>query len=206
MLIVFIEKDIGNNTIKPLDKKFFIPPIKKIDYRILKENPELELQIAELYKEVYSAPPWNEEWTIESALNELNEVKEKEGFTGVIYEEREIIGFSWGYKLPKKNTSRVDFEKINLELKNKNINPELCFYGAETGVQESSREKGIGSKLLKERTKFCINFRYFLFRTKNPQMLRLYQKQLGNEILAFPEESSYKDGKVYVCENKMKRR
>ena len=33
-----------------------------------------KLAIAELYAQVYGAPPWDEEWTLESALAEFEEV------------------------------------------------------------------------------------------------------------------------------------
>lgn len=168
----------------------------------LDEIPELKLEIASLYKDVYSAPPWSEYWTIESALDELNEVKEKSGFKGVIIRNKKLIGFSWGYKLPKQNTSRVDFKKINEEIIKQNLNPDACFYGADTGVKEYCRKQGIAGFLLKERTKNCKEFDFFLFRTKNPQMLRLYQNQFGNELFSFLEESSYQDGRVYIFQKK----
>ncbi len=204
--------------------------IKRINKEILDKDANLKKGIASLYASIYSAPPWCEEWTQESALAELEEVIQKEGFAGVIAEKtidleklegarREIdslsvsflkelvdfvknpiVAFSWGYKVPEENTSRVPFGKIRAILSDKNIDPNRAFYGADTGVKPELREKGLATLLLAERSKASNDCNTVIFRTKNPQMLRIYRNALGEEIFSFPEESAYKEGRVYVFE------
>ncbi len=171
----------------------------KFDKQELEKNNNLKIEIADLYAGIFSAPDWNEEWNRESACSELEEVVEKEGFTGlVVKKENKVIGFSWGYNFSKKNSSRVLFEKIRGELESKNIPLDSTFYGADTGVDSSYRLQGIASKLLAERTKLTENMNYVCFRTKSENMLKIYRKTFGDELFSFPEESSYEGGRVYV--------
>ncbi|MEA3430426.1 MAG: hypothetical protein U9R08_04090 [Nanoarchaeota archaeon] len=168
-----------------------------INKDFLDANPYVRNEIADLYTEIYNASPWNEDWTKESALNELLEVEQKQGFAGAVARDQELVAFSWGYKVQSENTARVDFRKIRAKLEMVGLDPEDAFYGADTGVRIDYRKNGIGSLILKERAK-STDAGVVLFRTLNPQMLRIYRTALGKEIFSFLEESSYKGGRVYV--------
>lgn len=152
--------------------------------------------IAELYARIFSAPPWNEEWTVESALVEFDEVSKKQGFKGVCARKnQELVGFSWGYALSDQNTSRVAFDKIVSELELKGISLEDCFYGADTAVREDLRRLKIGTAMLKARN---TDSSVLLFRTLNPAMVDCYRQLFGEEKFAFLEESAYAGGRIYV--------
>lgn len=170
-----------------------------IDNDKLGKDRDIRLNIADLYAKIYSAAPWYEKWTRESALAELDEVKEKQGFVGVLASlEDKLIGFSWGYDIPLENTSRVDFDKIRRELLTKNLDLNKAFYAAETGVELDFRRQGIGRLLVKERLRATKGKEFILYRTKNPQIINIYRTLFGNELFSFPEESAYKDGRIYV--------
>lgn len=171
----------------------------KFDKAELEKDSDLKIEIADLYASIFSAPDWNENWDRGRACSELEEVIEKEGFTGlVVKKENKVVGFTWGYNFCKENSSRVLFDKICEELESRSIPPEKTFYGADTGVDSAYRSQGIASKLLAERTKLTENMNYVCFRTKSENMLKIYRKTFGDELFSFPEESSYEGGRVYV--------
>jgi hypothetical protein len=158
--------------------------------------------LARLYCQIYNGAPWFENWTTSCAINEIDEVSFKDNFRGVVAKDAGfLVGFSWGYRVPYENSSRVDFEKIRKELSNQEIDSSQVFYGADTGIRDDYRRQGLASKLLFERTRKS-SFDYVAFRTKNLGMLRIYQRAFGEELFSFPEESSYEGGRVYVLEVK----
>lgn len=178
--------------------KVFCKVFIVINERVLNNRNGLQKEIADLYAKVYNAPPWNEDWTQASALDELMQGLQKEGFSGVVLGDKKLIGFSWGYKVPLKSTERVDFEKIREEIRKRNLNPDKAFYGAETGIDFDYRKKGLATKLLEERSKKNEECDVLCFRTKNPLMLKIYNRAFGKEDFSFPEETSYNGGRVYV--------
>lgn len=163
-------------------------------------NSELQNKIAEAYMNIFNGPPYYESWTKQESLDELLRSSRKEGFICVFAEkEEDIIGFSWGYKLPENNLERIAFEKIRNKLEENKINPNKTFYGAESGVRIDLRKKGIGTLMLRKRFAACKDFNTVIFRTKNPTMINIYRKVAGKkEKLSFLEESSYEGGRVYV--------
>ncbi|HLC84300.1 MAG TPA: hypothetical protein VJH22_00730 [Candidatus Nanoarchaeia archaeon] len=156
--------------------------------------------VSRLYASVFSAPPWNEDWTLESALRELDEVRTKAGFSGVIARSGDgiLLGFLWGYLVPPENTARVDFEKIRRELTQRQIAPNETYYWAEAGVRTDSRKRGIATLLL-ERTIAKGDYKLLCVRTKNPTIVDMFRRACGGpEDFSFPEESSYPGGMIYV--------
>lgn len=54
-------------------------------------------ELAKLYVDAFNSPPWNDEWTIESASNRLLQMINCDGFDGLIcYENNNIIGLILG--------------------------------------------------------------------------------------------------------------
>lgn len=50
-------------------------------------------ELAKLMVDVYNAPPWNDKWTVETALESLNDISDFPKFFGnVIVDENKIIG------------------------------------------------------------------------------------------------------------------
>lgn len=121
------------------------------------------------------------------------------GFTAVCAENEsgKIVGFSWCYSLPKNSVERIDFSLMNVELELRGYDSASAVYGAETGVIPEYRQQGLASEMLKVRLS-QTDSELILFRTKNPQMLRLYEYAVGTPLFSFKEESSYIGGKVYV--------
>ncbi len=172
-----------------------------ISNRILEENLNLRTNIASTYVKVYNGPPWNEDWTKKSALEELDKAMEKLGFVGVVIDDGCTVGFSWGYKLPENDLARLPCRDIRSKLVQRGLNPDQVFYGADLGVLPEFREQGLGTRLLNERRRLSGNFEIFISRTKNPKMLNLWRKIYGQEEFSFSEESCYKGGRVYVFLN-----
>lgn len=88
-----------------------------------------------------------------------------------------VVGFSWGYKIPNKRTTSVNFPEVTLALRALGISKEQAFYGAETGVVEKYQGQGLGRKLVSLRTRnsFEQGFKIFLNRTINPRMRKILQ-------------------------------
>ena len=50
-------------------------------------------ELAKLMVDIYNAPPWNDKWTVETALESLNDISDFPKFFGnVIVDENKIIG------------------------------------------------------------------------------------------------------------------
>jgi hypothetical protein len=106
------------------------------------------------------------------------------------------VGFSWGFQIPQDRTRSVNFPIIVPLLKEKGINPEKTFYGAETGVREEYQDRKIGSVLVSKRSlaAFEEGYSYFTFRTINPKMIRiisnLFSDKFPLELFKDPETGS----------------
>ncbi len=123
----------------------------------------------------------------------------KDGFEGVLAEDGsgDVVGFTWCYSLPAESVGRIDFALMNCVLKKNGLEPSQAIYGAEMGVLPAYRGLGVAYSLLKARLD-SSEADLSITRTKNPKMLYLYRKTLGDPILSFREESSYKGGVAYV--------
>ncbi len=162
--------------------------------------------VANLYSEVYNGPPFFESWDWSSAYDELLTSASKKGFVGVFaISNSELVGFSWSYLLPNCEVDRIDFPKMQNALMEKSLDPSKAVYGAETGVKDLFRNRGIATAMLSERVSQYADCETVLFRTKNPQMVRLYENTIGPVLFSFPEESSYVGGRVYVFDLKSRK-
>lgn len=84
---------------------------------------------AELYRTVFNRPPWNDEWTVETARNRLSEILETPGYRGYKASlEGELVGFVVG-NLEQWDTGRRFFVE------------ELC-------VHPDDQQRGIGTRLV----------------------------------------------------------
>ncbi len=94
-------------------------------------------QLTEIYKAVFAEPPWNETWNDKQVKEDLElAVSQPLPVILVAEDDKEIIGFTWGYKLP--------FEKFYF-LKGKVS--EKASYIDEIAVKKEKRRKGIGTLL-----------------------------------------------------------
>lgn len=100
-----------------------------METRELKES-DLK-RCSEIYKDVFSRDPWNEEWEINIAYKRLNHFFNSESFIGVVsILDENIIGFALG-----------------------NIEPFLhgdIFYLREMCVLPKNQKKGLGTNLVNE--------------------------------------------------------
>ncbi len=88
-------------------------------------------EIAEMYVETFNAPPWNDEWTLETASKRLHQMTNCEGFYGLkAYLHGELCGMILGSEEQFYNG--------------------VMFNAKEFCVKNEMRNKGIGTKILTE--------------------------------------------------------
>ena len=108
----------------------------------------------------------------------------------------EPIGFSWGYPIPEEKTQSVNFPVIRAMLKERGVNPNEVFYGAETGIVAEYQRRGLGSIIVSARCLEAqkINYKFFANRTINPQMKAINNNIFSNsqprELFEDPETKS----------------
>ncbi|MBT6690376.1 GNAT family N-acetyltransferase [archaeon] len=122
----------------------------------------------------------------------IDEALDKEGFEGfMLYDENRPIGFSWGYMVPDKKTTSVNFPKVKDLLNNEGFVPNKTFYGAESGIIDSYQNRGLGSVLVAKRLEKAAkrNFEHFVNRTINPAMGIITSKTLSGK----PPRDLFKD-------------
>ena len=87
--------------------------------------------LAELYVEAFNAPPWNDQWTVESAAKRLSQMMNCEGFYGLVsVEDDRICGMILG-------NHEIFYDCTHFNIK------EFC-------VDIKLRGAGVGTKLLDE--------------------------------------------------------
>ncbi len=148
-----------------------------------------------MYVTIFNESPFFEDWNKKSALKELNYQINNLEFSGLL--ETQIGGFCFGYSLPEKNSSRVDYELINSILQEKGFGFANTFYVSEVGVIPNKQNKGLGTKLLNGLTNLISDYDLVVFRTKNPLMVRIGEKVFGKPFFSEVEESSYEGGRIY---------
>jgi len=97
-------------------------------------------QIIEIYQAVFAEPPWNETWTSEQVLEDLDFARlQVAPIVLVAEQESRLVGMIWGYKIP--------LEKFPF-LKGR-ISPNAS-YMDEIAVASPMRGKGIAKNLGRE--------------------------------------------------------
>lgn len=141
-------------------------------------------------------------WRDGSAENVYNTAKNLEGFCGVTtILQGTIIGGSWGYKLPDKNTETALFLEVRKNFGDKNINPNTVFYAAENFVHPLFQGKGIGQINSYERLKTAKNCGYegVTLRTTNEFSKRVLENLMGTEnvIAIFNDPDPKKSDRIW---------
>lgn len=115
-------------------------------------HPTLMQSLAEVYCDIWSEPPWNEDfWRPDQVLNDLRSYLKKPGARGFVALAQErglgqakLAGFCWGYIVNQSDlrdiSSSQDLDQLFTE--NKSI-----FYFSELGVAKDWRNQGIGKGL-----------------------------------------------------------
>jgi aminoglycoside 6'-N-acetyltransferase I len=118
-------------------------------------------ELAKMYVEAFNAPPWNDEWTIDTVTKRLLQMMNCEGFSGLIcLKENLICGMILG-------NSEPFFDCTHFNIK------EFC-------VRLSLRGTGIGTDLLNEFEKLLLEQgidETYLFTSRMDETERYYQKR-----------------------------
>ena len=118
-------------------------------------------ELAKLMVDVYNAPPWNDKWTVETALESLNDISDFPKFFGnVIVDENKIIGGIIGHI--------------------RRYSSESTFYIDEFFISEKYRGTGLAKELyqtsIKELQQRGISGAFFTT-LKNSRAYNFYLKQ-----------------------------
>ena len=98
-------------------------------------------ELAKLMVDVYNAPPWNDKWTVETALESLNDISEFPKFFGnVIVDGNKIIGGIIGHirRYSIESTFYIDEFFISEEYRGTGLAKELY----QTSIKQL-KQKGI---------------------------------------------------------------
>lgn len=122
----------------------------------------------------------------------LDAIQQKEFIGYLLEKNNRMIGFTWGYQVPKEKTPSVNFTSVRNLLEKQGIDSDRSFYCAELGVIEQERQKGLGLLLSTKRiyTAARNGFATLLVRTKNP-VIKAINKRLfdteAKELFQDPE-------------------
>lgn len=115
----------------------------------------------------------------------INEAMSMDSFLGYgIFDQSRLIGFTWGFSIPRARTESVTFPEIMPALVKYDVDPAQAFYGAESGVIEEYQSKGLGKVLVSKRSlgAYNANYKKFVNRTINPRMRKILCELFsGNE-------------------------
>ncbi|MFH1174947.1 MAG: GNAT family N-acetyltransferase [archaeon] len=124
----------------------------------------------QIYQSAFSEPPWNETWTREQVIEDLDYALSQDFPVVLVAQVGEnIVGFQWGYRLP-------DGKFPFLERKGE------IMYGDDLAVLKEYRREGIATRL--KETSFTMarqnGMEYSVLRTdvNNPSSMGL-NKKLG---------------------------
>jgi len=96
--------------------------------------------LVKIYQSAFAEPPWNENWSFDEVVEDLNLGLNSEGSIVLVAEyENQLLGFTWGYNLPLEKFSFLE------SLVSSNSS-----YMDEIAVMPFARIKNIGSTLCQE--------------------------------------------------------
>ena len=118
-------------------------------------------KLARVYVETFNSPPWNDEWTIETASKRLHQMINCEGFYGLMaYQDDELCGMILG-------SEEQFFDGVTFNIK------EFC-------VNNEMRNRGIGTKIFEEfekKLKEKYITKIFLFTSTSDRTEGFYKKR-----------------------------
>jgi len=144
-------------------------------------------------------------WTKEVVNKDFEDALNQECFIGNgIKSDKDLVGFFWGFKMPKKDTHHVWYEKASKILEAKSIDPNKTFYHTEIGIKPSAQGKGLGKDLLFNSLKeVSKEFNVIVYRTINPVVNHLYSAILSKEANPlFRDPNPAKDQSWYAFDIK----
>lgn len=127
----------------------------------------------------------------------IAEAIREQGFVGdMINLNGKVVGFGWGYGIPKKRTVSVNFPAVMPMLEGAQIRPEEAFYFAEAGVAEEYQHHHLGSAIVAKMLKTALDrgHKTHITRTINPfihtMLEKLFSGVEGRELFKDPERGS----------------
>ena len=108
----------------------------------------------------------------------------QDGFVGLAArgQDRDLVGFAWGYRLPTADTPTVEFSSTSTLLADLGFDAATAFYAAEIGVVPEWQGVGVASRLARARFREAVaaGFSHVCFRTVDrPRVLGLYERMFG---------------------------
>lgn len=124
----------------------------------------------------------------------IEEALEEKGFIGYLARDDsgKLIGFSWGYLVPKNKTVSVNFPILEPLFEKNNVDLNTCFYTAESGIIGSAQGKGFGGVLSGMRllnANKTLNPKALIARTLNPAVHAYFT----NSFSGVPAKELFKD-------------
>lgn len=155
----------------------FIRPAKESDLE----------QIIDIYQRAFAGPPWNEVWSAEEIIKDLEFARSQPNPIVLVAEiDNKLVGVTWGYQLPLEKFPFLD-GKVD----------ERASYMDETAVLPEKWGKGIGPLLGREYLRVAEQqgMSEIVLRTdvRNRSSMRLFRK-LG--LRGIPDQESLRK-KVY---------
>lgn len=127
---------------------------------IIRELREEDLEsCSELYSQVFSGPPWSENWSKEKANERLIHFYKSEGFIGLIAEKEYVKGFVLGNAEPFLDRN--------------------WFYLREMCISKLSQRQGIGTGLIKQLSVTLVDkkvSKIYLATDRNIPAAKFYEK------------------------------
>lgn len=127
------------------------------------------------------------------------------GFIGQVAVEMsgELVGFSWGYAIPELDTPSVRFTQVRDLLTQAGVDPDTCFYAAETGVIPTHQRAGVGRALVEGRLREArqAGHRRAVFRTiDRERLVGLYESLFDSVVELFPDPDPAKSQIWYAVD------
>ena len=131
-------------------------------------------ELIKVYKSAFAEPPWNETWTSEEIIEDLEFAKsQKDPIVLVAEKDDGLTGFTWGYRLPLKKFPFL-IGKVS----------DNVSYVDEISIRGNARRQGMGSLLVNgfQRIVNGQGIDEVVLRTdeRNPASMALFKK-LGYE-------------------------
>jgi GNAT superfamily N-acetyltransferase len=126
-------------------------------------------------------------WTREIVFDIMNNAIRTDGFIGLCatygVDKERVVGFSWGFGVPRLDEPTVAFSKVSDMLDNLGIDCKTTFYSAEVGVEPELQREGVGTQLMRTCLAVAKQAGYtgLCFRTVNANVVKVFRRECGED-------------------------
>ena len=176
-----------------------------VDPRIEPIDHESVPRVTDLYRAVFSVPPWGFRMVADSAREFVLACLERPGFVGLVaYQGEDLVGATWGFTLPSEPEFASGDEFVDVARTRElaamiDFASGPVFYAATTMVRTEMRRQHVATLLLRERQRRAWTHPTTLFRTKNCIMTSVYRRAFGADCTerlgpdsSFPDRTWYR--------------